>query len=150
MLFWWVYLNLIVFCLSKFLVMHLLHYNVFVFQCSLVCFHLFLKTSLVSVFCRVHFHRRKLSFRFITSLFAACILLKCEFWGLLGNFLESSSQPNRKSLLGASLRFLFLRFSVMISQQQASELAFTGPLEQCVLWATLPGFCFVNAIFLFL
>lgn len=64
------------------------------------------------------------SFGFIASPLAAYRLLKGEFWGLLGDFLESSCQPNRKSPLISSFRFLFPTFSVRLSQQQASGLAF--------------------------
>lgn len=129
----------------KFLVMLLLHF-VFAFKCDLGCFHLPLQTSPVSASPRVYFQRRKSSFGFIASPFATYGLLKCEFWGLLGNFPESSCQPSRKSPLRLSFRFLFATFSARISQQQASGLAFTGPLYLCVLWATLPGSCFGHAI----
>lgn len=88
----------------KFLVMLSLHY-VFVFQCDSGCFHLPLQTSLVSASPRVYFQRRKSSFGFIASPFATYGLLKCEFWGLLGDFPESSCQPSRKTPWDPALDF---------------------------------------------
>lgn len=84
----------------------------------------FIPSNLVSASPRVYFQRRKSSFGFIASPLAAYRLLKCEFQGLLGDFLESSCQPNRKSPLRSSFRFLFPTFSARLSQQQASGLVF--------------------------